>query len=71
MLNFINLSAPSFEVVITTLFIVHIYLVIRFCAGNIITSRNRSDNKKFLDLMTVVFVPIFGYFWILKAKKER
>lgn len=71
MLNFIDIPSINFNTIISVLLFIHVYFVIRFCAGNIITYDDRTDIKKFLDLLIVVFIPFFGYFWVLKTREHN
>jgi hypothetical protein len=71
MLNFIDIASINFNTIIGVLLFVHVYFVIRFCAGNIMTYGDRTDIRKFRDLLIVVFLPFFGYFWVLKTREPN
>jgi hypothetical protein len=61
----------EWKTVISILLIVHLYLVIRYCVGNIVDYTGLTRTSKFRWLLLVLFVPFIGYYLYLKADLQE
>jgi len=56
------------QTIINVLILLHVYLIIRYCIGNIFPSSDLDRWTRFKHVMLVALVPFFGYYWAVKRE---
>jgi len=56
--------------VVTFLFVIHIYFMVRYCVGNILPNKDISRLTRLKHVFIVALVPLFGYFWVLREEDK-
>jgi len=61
----------EYKTVLYFLVAAHIYLIIRYCVGNIIDYDRKTPAEKFKWLLIVAGLPFVGYFLYLKRYRSK
>lgn len=66
---FINVGGKEM-IIINILLIIHAYLVIRYCVGNILPRNSISHWTRLTHVMIVALVPFIGYYWVINREDK-